>query len=209
MSTHLIFIRHAQSTWNEAGRWQGHADPPLAEVGREQARRLARRLAHWPIDHLYTSDLQRAVETATIVGQQLGLTPTTDPDWRERGFGQLEGLTSAEIAARFPEAWAARMFGPISGIPGAELQEALVARSKAGVAGLLQRHPEKTVAIVSHGGMILTTLVHLLGLEPSWHAVLTVGGNTALSRVQVDGAHVRLISLNDAAHLELMEFERV
>ncbi len=209
MSTHLIFIRHAPSTWNELGRWQGHADPPLSEVGREQARRLARRLSAWQIDHIYTSDLRRAAETAGIAGDALGLTPVPDATWRERGFGALEGLTSEEIAAQFPEAWAARMFGPITGIPGAELQEAVIARAKAGVAGLVQRHPDKTVAVVSHGGMILTTLVNLLGLPPSGHALLTVGGNTAISRVVVDGKHVRLVSMNDAAHLELWLAERV
>ncbi len=203
MSTHLIFIRHAQSTWNELRRWQGHADPPLAESGREQARLLARRLSTWQIDHIYTSDLRRAAETAGIVGEPLGLTPTPSPIWRERGFGALEGLTSEEIAAQFPEAWAARMFGPITGIPGAEVQEAVIARAKAGVAGLLDNHPGQTVAVVSHGGLILTTLVNLLGLPPSGHALLTVGGNTAISRVVVDGEHVRLMSMNDAAHLEL------
>ena len=95
------------------------------------------------------------------------------------------------------------MFGPITGIPGAEVQEAVIARAKAGVAGLLDNHPGQTVAVVSHGGLILTTLVNLLGLPPSGHALLTVGGNTAISRVVVDGEHVRLMSMNDAAHLEL------
>jgi broad specificity phosphatase PhoE len=209
MSTHLIFIRHAQSTWNELRRWQGHADPPLAEAGREQARLLARRLARWRIDHLYTSDLTRAAETAAIVGEALGLAPTADPIWRERGFGALEGLTSEEIAQQFPEAWASRMFGPIVGVPGAELQEAVLARAQAGVAKLLQRHPGETVAVVSHGGMIMTILVSLLELPPSAHRRITVGGNTAISRVAVDGDHARLVSMNDAAHLELGVAERV
>lgn len=209
MSTHLIFIRHAQSTWNELRRWHGHADPPLAEAGRAQARLLARRMANWPIDRLYTSDLKRAAETAAIVGEALGLIPTADPVWRERGFGALEGLTSEEIQERFPEVWASRMFGPISGVPGAEIQEAVLARAKAGVAGILQRHPQETIAVVSHGGMIMTTLVSLLELPPSAHRLITVGGNTAISRVEVDGDHARLMSMNDAAHLELLAGEPV
>jgi broad specificity phosphatase PhoE len=203
MTTHLILIRHAQSIWNEAGRWQGLADPPLSENGRAQARLLARRLVSWRIDHLYASDLERAATTATIVGEALGLRPVLDPVWRERGIGALEGLTTDEVIARFPDAWASRTKGPMNGIPGAEDAGMVVDRATMGCAALLTRHPEQTVAVVSHGGMILATLVHLLGLEPVGFALLTGGAHTGISRVEVDGDHRRLVLLNDAAHLEL------
>lgn len=205
MTTRLIFIRHGQSTWNEARRWQGHADPSLSENGRRQARLLARRLSTWHIAHLYASDLARASETATILGASLGIQPAIDPDWRERGFGVLEGLTSEEIEERYPDVWASRLTGPIIGVSGAEEQADVTARSKAACARLLSRHPGETVAVVSHGGMILTTLVQLLRLPPSGHAILSVGGNTSISRVVVDHGHARLTGLNDAAHLELLE----
>lgn len=204
MTTHLIFIRHAQSTWNEARRWQGLANPPLADAGRRQAALLAHRLMNWKIDHLYTSDLARAAETAEIVGAALGLKAIPDSLWRERGFGALEGLTSEEIEARFPEVWASRMVGPISGVPGAEPQSDVIARSIAACTNLLTHHVGETVAVVSHGGMILTTLVNLLGLPPSGHSLLVVGNNTAISRVTVENGHPRLTGLNDAAHLELL-----
>lgn len=204
MITRLIFIRHAQSTWNAMHRWQGHADPPLAENGLEQARLLAHRLSTWDIDFIYTSDLLRAAATAGILGEPLGIQPKSDPVWRERGFGALEGLTSEEIAERYPDAWASRMVGPITGIPGAEPQVEVVARATAGSASLLSRHAGKTVVVVSHGGMILTTLVHLLGLPPSGHNLLTVGSNTSISRVAVTNGHARLEGLNDVAHLELL-----
>ena len=204
MTTHFIFIRHGQSTWNQARRWQGWSDPPLAENGRHQAQLLAKRLSNWTIDCLYTSDLTRAAETATILGERLGISPVADQVWRERGFGALEGLTSEEIEERFPEAWASRMNGPITGVPGAEDQANVIARSKKGCGELLKRHPGKKVVIVSHGGIILTTLVHLLGLPPSGHALLTVGGNTSISRIAIDNGRARLTGLNDVAHLELL-----
>lgn len=209
MTTHLIFIRHGQSTWNQARRWQGWADPPLAENGRLQAQLLANRLINWNIDFLYSSDLKRAAETAAIVGDKLGLVPTTAPVWRERGFGALEGLTSEEIARQYPEAWASRMNGPISGVPGAEEQSEVIARSKAGCEALLESHPGKIVAVVSHGGIILTTLVYLLGLPPSGHGLLTVGGNTSISRISINDGRARLTGLNDSAHLELMAHVQV
>lgn len=206
MTTHLIFIRHGQSTWNQARRWQGWADPPLAENGRLQAQLLAKRLSTWNIDYLYSSDLKRAAETAAIVGDKLGLAPTLAPVWRERGFGALEGLTSEEIEEKFPEAWASRMNGPITGVPGAEEQSKVVARSRTGCEELLTRHPGKIVAVVSHGGIILTTLVYLLGLPPSGHNLLTVGGNTSISRISISNGRARLSGLNDTAHLELADF---
>lgn len=205
MTTHLIFIRHAQSTWNEARRWQGSANPPLAESGRRQATLLAKRLAKWKIDHLYTSDLIRAVETAEIVGATLGIKPIADSLWRERGFGALEGLTSEEIAAQYPEVWALRMVGPITGVPGAEPQADVIARSLAACSNLLAQHQDQTVAVVSHGGMILTTLVNLLGLPPAGHSLLVVGSNTSISRISVENGHARLTGLNDSAHLELLD----
>lgn len=204
MTTHLIFIRHAQSTWNEVRRWQGLANPPLAEAGRRQASLLAQRLANWRIDHLYTSDLARAAETAEIVGAAVGLEPIPDSLWRERGFGALEGLTSEEIELQYPEAWASRMVGPITGVPGAEPQADVIARSIAACTNLLAQHEGETVAVVSHGGMILTTLVNLLGLPPTGHSLLVVGSNTAISRVMIANGHARLTGLNDAAHLELL-----
>lgn len=205
MATHFIFIRHAQSTWNEVRRWQGHANPPLGAIGRQQAQLLAQRLSTWKIDFLYSSDLARAAETAKILGESLGIRPTFDPVWRERGFGALEGLTSEEIEVQFPEAWASRLMGPISGVPGAEDQLDVITRSKAACATLLEWHPGKTVAVVSHGGMILTTLVQLLGLPQSGHGLLSVGGNTSICRVVVDNGHTRLTRLNDTAHLELLK----
>lgn len=205
MPTQLIFIRHGQSTWNEARRWQGHADPPLAENGRVQARLLAHRLSSWEIDFLYTSDLLRAAETAAIISEALHIQPIIDAVWRERGFGALEGLTSEEIQLRYPVIWASRMIGPMSGIPGAEAQEDVVARASLGCQKVLDGHPGKTIAIVSHGGMILTTLVHLLGLPPNGHALLGVGSNTSISRVVVEDGGARLVGLNDAAHLEVID----
>ncbi len=204
MTTHLVFIRHGQSTWNAVHRWQGHADMPLSEMGRQQARLLARRLANWKINHIYASDLLRATETADILGESLGIRPVADPVWRERGLGDAEGLTAEEIAARFPEIWAARASGPMANIPGSEAMELVVERSIAGCEGLLSRHPGETVAVVSHGGMILTTLVRLLGLPPVGYSQITVGGNTSICRVSIDNGRARLISLNDTAHLELL-----
>ena len=176
MATRFIFIRHGQSTWNEIGRWQGHATPPLSENGRAQALLLARRLS----------------------------TPVIDPLWRERGIGALEGLTTEEIEQRFPEAWATRLTGPMTGVEGFETPESVLRRAETACAALLARHPGQSVAVVTHGGMILAILVHLLQFPPAGFARLTGGHHTAISQVVIDEGHARLVGLNDDAHLELL-----
>lgn len=203
MTTHLLFIRHAQSTWNELGRWQGQADPPLSEGGLAEAHRLADRLRRTAtIHHIYTSDLQRAATTAGVVADALGLPITLDPIWRERGIGQLEGLTTDEIILNYPEFWASRLTGPMHA-PGGESVEEVMGRAALGCNQLLERHADQTVAVFSHGGMILATLVHLLGLGPSGFVVLVGGRHTAISEVRIEEGHVRLDRLNDYAHLDL------
>lgn len=204
MTTRLIFIRHARSTWNDAGLWQGQANPPLSETGLAEARALAERLRRsWTIDHLYASDLDRAATTARIVGEALGLPVTLDPIWRERGIGQFEGLTSDQIKERYPEAWASQHLGPMV-TPGGEPYESVAGRAADGCDGLLSRHTDQTVAVVSHGGMILATLVHLLGLGPAGYSLLVGGRHTAISQVVIYDGHVRLEQLNDYAHTELL-----
>src|SRR5204862_6778501 len=97
--TTLILARHGETDWNRDGRFQGHADPPLNDRGREQARALASELAGDVLDAVYTSDLLRAHETAQIVAATKGLSVVVDPDLRERDVGEWSGLTLPEIEA--------------------------------------------------------------------------------------------------------------
>jgi broad specificity phosphatase PhoE len=97
----VLLVRHGQSEWNLTGRWQGQADPPLTDLGRTQARSAARALG--AVEAIWTSDLQRATETATIISAELGVGPVVvDPDLRERDAGEWSGLTRAEIDQHYP-----------------------------------------------------------------------------------------------------------
>lgn len=97
----ILLVRHGESTWNADGRWQGQADPPLTELGREQARAAASALA--AIDLVVASDLDRAHETARLLAAPLDREPVlVDPDLRERDAGAFSGLTRSEIHERFP-----------------------------------------------------------------------------------------------------------
>jgi broad specificity phosphatase PhoE len=98
----LLCIRHAQSTMNAAGLWQGQADPPLSREGRDQARALALRLVGESLSLLVASDLARASETAEIAAHHLGITTRLEPGLRELDVGDWSGLSHQEIAV--PEA---------------------------------------------------------------------------------------------------------
>ena len=96
----ILFLRHGQTNWNKAGRWQGRADIPINETGQQQAEALCQRLKSWPIDTIYTSDLQRCVQTAVPLANELGLELIKTQLWRERdvGFFRQDGQPFATPA---------------------------------------------------------------------------------------------------------------
>jgi broad specificity phosphatase PhoE len=199
--TTILLIRHAQTDWNLVGRWQGHTDIPLNDTGRAQAEALARRLSHWPIRAVYSSDLQRAAATADTLSAALGLTTLYDPNWRERTLGDLEGLTVAEIEVRHPGQWSELRRG-LRNLPGCESQAMLRERTTAAFERLVQQHPGEMVAVVSHGGALHALVAHLLGLPIQDEGRFTLRGNTGLTIVEANAHGPRVVLLNDTSHLE-------
>ena len=155
----IVLIRHAESTWNADGLWQGQADPPLSGRGRRQARALARALAGEAIQVLVTSDLRRAAETAAVVGRGLGLTPIPDPSFRELDVGEWSGLTRAEIEGRDAERLARFQAGdPEAPAGGGESRRQVRERVQRAAAALLVAHRDRNLALVTHLGVIRALL---------------------------------------------------
>ena len=98
----LTLIRHGPTEWNASRRFQGRTDVPLSPTGRAHALAAAGALKSEQIERIYSSDLQRALETAQIVGEPHGAQILTDERLREFDFGAWEGLTWIEIVARNP-----------------------------------------------------------------------------------------------------------
>jgi len=151
--TTILLARHGETDWNREGRFQGHADPPLNETGRAQARELAEQLAPIPVDVVYSSDLLRARETAEIVAARKELPITVDPALREIDVGSWSGLTRAEIEQRFPAA--AHHDG--------ETREQHLRRIVDAVEQIARSHPGERVLIVSHGGSLRALRGHAIG----------------------------------------------
>ena len=156
----LLLIRHAQSEWNALRRWQGRADPPLSELGHQQAAAAAARLE--PVDAVATSTLQRARGGAEIIAKALGCDPPIlVPELIERDVREFSGLTRTQIEERFPG-----FLEDGRRPPGWEQDDALLARVLTGLNRLAGLAGERTAVVVTHGGVIYSLEAHL-GCPPN------------------------------------------
>jgi probable phosphoglycerate mutase len=151
--TWLLLVRHGETDWNREGRWQGHADVPLNELGRAQARELAQWMAGETIDVIVSSDLKRAHETALILAEAKRLPVTTDPGLREIDVGRWSGLTPDEIARCFPG---------MTHHDG-ETNEQHLARVIDAFRRIVGEHAGKRILIVSHGKTLRVIRRHAAG----------------------------------------------
>ncbi len=152
--TALWLVRHGQTDWNIVLRYQGQTDIPLNETGLAQARALAAHLAGngQQFAALYSSDLQRAAQTAHILGEALGLDVRPHTGLREICFGEWEGFTREEVHARYADLVAERRSHPLdSRPPGGETNRELAQRVSAAADEIARAHPNDRVLVVSHG----------------------------------------------------------
>jgi broad specificity phosphatase PhoE len=188
----LYLVRHGETDWNAAGRWQGHTDIPLNARGRAQARVAAEALRHTALAGLVSSDLSRARETAQIIATTLQTEVVSiDPDLRERAFGPFEGLTGDECLRLHPEAWRAwrkEQVAP-SGVEDRPTLATRVARGLRRVAEEVARDDAAAV-VVTHGGALRSAVAEALGSQPPPVA------NGAIWRVEWDA---RIVSAEEVA----------
>ena len=162
----IIFLRHGESVGNAESRWQGQADFPLTDKGREQAQSLANRWLREKrtFDHIYTSPQKRAGETAKIIGAALDVPVEPDPIWMERNIGEIAGMTSEEVRQKFPHRTIENPYAPILGNEGEGNWE-LYLRAGHALHSLLQ-HPPAKYLIVSHGGLLNQLMYAVVGTVP-------------------------------------------
>jgi broad specificity phosphatase PhoE len=152
----LFLTRHGRTHWNHLGRFQGHSDVPLDDVGRAQAAALAPTLSG-QIEAVIASDLLRASQTARIVADVLSIPVLAlDPDLRERSYGVFEGLTREECRERHPSLWDARERNRNFEPPGGESNAIVVARMQRGLTNAVERVRGRYTAclIVGHGSSL-------------------------------------------------------
>jgi len=157
--THLCLIRHGQTDWNLEGRYQGQSDVPLNEKGLEQAKSLIEKLDGQTFAAIYSSDLERARQTAEPVAKTLGMTVNIEPRLREINQGQWEGVLVENIKARYAEIWSQRTEDPANvRPPGGETVREVATRVYAALDDIARKYPGENVLVVSHGLSIATAI---------------------------------------------------
>jgi broad specificity phosphatase PhoE len=184
----VYLIRHGETDWNRNGRWQGQTDVPLNAAGLAQAEILARRLAARRFDSLYSSDLQRAAQTAEIVGRAIGLRAALTPALREIDLGRWSGHTRMEIAQLFPEDWRRLETDEDIARGGGETFAAFQGRLTAWLDGAARREAGRSLCAVTHGGCIRAVLLHACGLGWADRRQIPPIENTAVAVLHTDGA---------------------
>jgi broad specificity phosphatase PhoE len=193
----ILVLRHGQSEWNSIRRWQGTADSPLTELGRQQAGATAGLLAALRLRFpaVWTSDLRRASETAAIIARTLGLgSPIFDARLREAHAGEWEGLTPEEIDLRWP-GWLEAHHRPASFEP----YSAVVARATDALTDIAGRACDLVPAsalVVAHSGVVRSLIRHLGGIDTR---IPNLGGVWFTASVTDSGADLALGDVFDPA----------
>ena len=201
--TATLLLRHGQTPLSVERRFAGRGDIPLTDVGLRQADASAVALAQrGGIGLVLTSPLRRTLQTAEAVAQRTGAPLAVDDDLAETDFGAWEGLTFAEVLARWPDDMAAWMADASAAPPGGESFAAVGVRVNAALDRLLAAHQGKRVVVVSHVTPIKTLVCRALLAPPAalFRIHLDVGSLTEASWFADGPALLR--SLNDTAHLQ-------
>lgn len=199
--TELVLIRHGETDMNRELRFQGHVNVGLNAVGHEQARRLGARMAGERADAVYVSDLLRACQTADPIAGGLAIPYVTEAGLREQHFGRVDGMRVADIQRDHPEAWAGWMrFEPDFAMPEGESTRSFHARVMDAVQRLVARHPDQTVVVVTHGGVLdmIWRTARSLGLDGPRQSDIP---NAGLNRIRVRDGAIDVLDWADTRHL--------
>jgi len=194
----LVLWRHGETDYNASGRMQGHVDSCLTETGWNQARFAVSVLAGFEPQIVVTSDLRRAMDTATVFTDVTGVPLRVDERLRETYLGKWQGLTAAEVESEWPGGMYSWQTDPTWGPPGGETKIDVAARA-ADVVEEVDSQFDDTVMLCAHGGLITALTGRLLELpEPNWMQLGGIGNChwTVLSRRPAGDGRWRLSAYN-------------
>jgi probable phosphomutase (TIGR03848 family) len=197
--TTLLLVRHALNDWvgDKLAGWT--PDVHLNDKGKAQAEALCHRLADRPIAAVYSSPLERAVETARIVAAPHRLEVQIRAGMGEVRYGDWTGQSIKELAKE--KAWQVVQFYPSGArFPGGEAIREMQARAVAELDELVVQHPAEIIVVVSHADVIKAVLAHYAGLHLDLFQRLVVSP-ASLSVVAFTPMGPRLVCLNDTAHV--------
>jgi probable phosphoglycerate mutase len=202
MATRVFLVRHGATVLSAEDRFAGSFDVALSDEGRAQARALCARLAGEPLAAVYASPMLRAQDTARSIVEGRGLEIVAVPELRETDHGHWEGKTREQIRGGFSEEYARWERDPFTFAPsGGETGLQVLARALPAFLGIVGRHPESAVLVVSHKATIRLVVGELLGVELRGYRDRLDMSPCGLSILDVKpGGEARLVLFNDVSH---------
>lgn len=202
----IILVRHGQTVWNLAGKFQGQTDVALTEDGQKQAGLLAEHFPLDRVDEIYCSDLKRAHDTAKAIGDKFGVEVVPCEELREINFGEWESLTYKEISAKWPETMGDFWKNPAkltipSGESFTQVQERAMKKINEIIEANVKKGGERFVVLVAHGGINRSILTAFLGM-PINNVWRISQYNTAVNSIRIDDGMINVEYVNNTEHLK-------
>ena len=198
----VILVRHGETEWNRLHQIQGsNSDTPLNNTGKQQVKRLALRLKKEPIQAIYCSPLERALETAWTIASHHRLEVLLEPDLKEFDLGELEGTKIEDLDKSYREIlFITRDGETFPRVPGGESLREVQQRAWSAIQRIISQHPEGEIVIVSHYFLLLTILCQGLNLPLLEMSRLRLDA-ASMSILTFNGQFSRLLLLNDTCHI--------
>ena len=201
-TTRVFLVRHGATSLTAEGRFSGSVGVDLSDDGRWQAAQLGERLRHEQLTAVYASTMSRATDTARIIAAACGLDIQLRDELREISHGHWEGLTRAEVEARFGDEYAAWEEDPFTFAPkGGESGVAVLARALPALRDIVMAHAGGRILVVSHKATIRLLLSSLLGFDARGYRDRLDQAPACLNVLDFrDPVRARLIAFNDTTH---------
>jgi len=202
MSTTVLLVRHGQTKSNITGYFMGWSNEDISDLGYAQVRSLSSRLAKFPVATIYTSPLQRAMNTARILAEPHKLELNVLDDLTEIGLGDWQGLHRDEISQKWPKIWRQSRIDPsVVTFPNGENFQQLTERAVRAFNRIVADNTNRHTLAVTHDAVIRVLVAHVLGTSNSIYRHMEIF-NASLSVIRVEDDRMRLVTLNDTAHLD-------
>ena len=204
MPTRIFLVRHGATALTAEDRFAGSTEVQLSEEGRRQVASLAERLKSEKIDAVYSSPLQRTVETASILAAPHSIKPLIEPALREIDYGRWEGLTRSEVEESFKAEYSIWEEDPFTIAPkGGESGANVLSRALPVMRRIVEQHRHRSVIVVSHKGTNRLLVSSLLGFDTRSYRDRLDQSPAALSILDfMNEVRPRLRLFNDVSHYE-------
>ena len=201
--TRLLLIRHGYSSGNKDRRFSGQIDLPLSEEGIQQAERVCNYIQeNYTVDTIYSSDLERAIDTVKPLSEALSLPINIHRELREINEGIWQGMLITEVEAKWPEEYAFYKANlGLHQFEGGECYASLLARVLPMINKIVADNKDKTVVIGTHGAVVRGLLSVWQGIPLERLLEVPRVPNGTVTEVEIDGDVVRIVKLGFADFL--------